>query len=228
MAETPFEGWVRGESMAVCLGAQQTRKPLGENPASPLQQSYMNCGLEAIRQVINKVFEREGKRPVSQELLLLYALRKNLTVLPAVLAGNASTVLRQMGATTAYQQQQLLDDFGIATDVWHYLQGWEDALARERMCTDVLIPEVCARKGVIVTVDAAILWRPAIVAQMGLLPGQERGRHAVVPFAYAGDRFLLHDSGGPFDCGRTVTVALLKTCLLTSGPVVVTKEAIWT
>lgn len=108
MAETAFDDWLLRENDKTCRDLGRTRRPFGPIRPGANKQSYQNCGLECCRQIINRVRQREGKQPVSEQLLLLYALRNGFAQGPLVSTQVPLASLRQFGGTTAGDRRDLL------------------------------------------------------------------------------------------------------------------------
>jgi len=226
-----FEPAIERDNRGVCRNLAQTRSPQGEWTAWAGGQSYQNCGLECCRQIINRV--REGRRepPVSQEELLALAIKGDLlaTSPPAgVGAAILPTEYAPLGGTYAWQWQQILHLFTIASTMIRPLPVGSDDSRQFDLFRRVVVPALVARKGCILPVWASVLWPMEDANAEGWIHGRAGGgSHAVVPFAIAGGRVLLNDTAGPAWCGRIVDADLLCSSLNLTQPVLVTDDPLW-
>lgn len=226
MAETPFDDWLLRENEQTCRNLGRTRRPIGPARPGANQQSYQNCGLECCRQIINRVRQREGKEPVSEQLLLIYALRQGLAQGPLLSSQVPVANWRQFGGTSAGDRRDLLADFGIVAELRGRPFESEEAARNQRfqMC---ILPALAERKGVVAAVWGARLWPPSLFKGTGISPGAPEVSHAVVPIACNGGSVFLNDSGVLAHCGRTVPVALFVESLIATDSVLITRDPVW-
>lgn len=226
MDKTPFDTWARGRSIEACKQLAQGRQPFGGGASYANQQSYQNCGLEAARQIINEVFSQQEKPPISQELLLFFALQYGFTPGPAVLSNMPSGSFSKLGATNLYDWPRLLNAFGIAAFLHPATSETDEDRRRDLFA--IIRRAVALRQGVIAGVWAARLWPENVARRNGLEPGQPEWHHAVLPMACQGDQVLVNDTGIRGHCGGNVIPAThFQASLDAQSPVLVTRDPIW-
>ncbi|MBK8262739.1 MAG: PAAR domain-containing protein [Nannocystis sp.] len=173
-------------------------------------QSYNNCGVESVRQIINQVDPANAQ---TQEELLNHAMAN----------GNATSVpgnLHASGGTLPQQRVNILTDHGVgATQVAPTM--------------DNLQQHVGLGRGVTADVWAARFWPADVVTGSGMVPGTNAGGHSIlvtgVEFDAQGnlENVIVNDTGTG-DCSRSVPAAQFEGALIGGGNNhVVTDDPIW-
>lgn len=222
----PTEGATLGssEATAACEAAKCDRDttatfPEGDVNAGKLinptgvTQSYNNCGLESVRQIINRVRGEGGLSPLTEDQLLSHATLSNRATYDPV-------DLRSSGRSSPADQVALLQDNHIEAS-----RVFAQAPAE-------LAPQLAEGHGVVVSVWASDFWSEDEAKAANLAPGTQTGSHVVLLTGIEYD-----DEGNPINaivndtgqgkCGQKVPLDRLDAALMKDNGQIVTKQPIW-
>lgn len=215
------EGWIVVGSGDVVIGGPTGMGTIGAGKStcqsmaagrtsSKTQQSYGNCMVESVRQMLRRAKGQE----ITEDELMSYVLSDE----PPMCKWNPGQ--GNHGAMTATQAAQVLHDFGVGTDLVPAARGSRPP------SVDDLKQAIAARKGVIAMGDASQYWPP----------GSSNGaaNHAIVVTGVELDKdghvvaVFINDTGLG-QCGLKVPADKLTAAMngLAGAQLVVTKEAIW-
>jgi uncharacterized Zn-binding protein involved in type VI secretion len=178
-------------SKAACLAAASGRD------SGSTKQSYQNCGLESVRQLVNQ----SRRPPVDEDRVYAYAVGHGYA--------EKDTTRKESGGTSPETREAVLEHFGVASD-------------QEDQTPEKIQRALSEGKGVITSHNAAVLWDNPKVdgAHAVVVTGVKYDEHGKVA------AYRINDTGSG-ECGVLVPAERFEASLRPQRKMNVTRERVW-